>query len=186
MKRLFVALKINPDTEFLVGFARLRQSLSHERIKWVEEENIHITIKFLGETNEAFIADIKDVLEEIAHSTDDFEFRLNGLGIFGSSYNPRVVWMGIEPYDKLVFLMQRTRQAFTPLGFLVDRQHLVPHLTLGRIKVVRDKLFFQKTVDAFWDLSSQPMQSNSLILYESILRSTGPDYLSIETFPLKK
>jgi len=181
-----VYIKINPDPEFLDAFARLRQTLSHEKIKWVEEKNIHITVKFLGETEERLIPDISHVLKNLATSISVFTFRLEGLGVFGSSYNPRVVWTRIEPYDKLATLLKRAREEFESFGFQAGRQNLVPHLTLGRIKFLHDKLLFQKTVDASKDLSSQPLSADSLILYESILRPKGPEYFTIEMFPLKK
>ena len=186
MKRLFVAFKINPDPDFLSDFIRLRHSLSHEKIKWVEQKNIHITIKFLGETEERLIPDISQVLKNLAEATSSFSFHLAGLGVFGSSYNPRVIWTGIEPYDKLAALMKRAHLDFESIGFQAGRQNLVPHLTLGRIKYLQDKVFFQKILDKMKGISSRPMSVKNLILYESILWPKGPEYYSIETFLLKK
>ncbi|MBC8314350.1 MAG: RNA 2',3'-cyclic phosphodiesterase [Bacteroidales bacterium] len=186
MKRLFVAFNINPDPDFLSAFCRLRHALSHEKINWVEEKNIHITLKFLGETEERLIPDISQVLKNLTKATSSFTFRLAGLGVFGSSYNPRVIWTGIEPYDELATLMKRASLDFESLGFQTGRQNQVPHLTLGRIKYLQDKVFFQKILDKMKGISSHPVSVKHLILYESILRPKGPDYYSIETFLLKK
>jgi len=186
MKRLFVAFKINPDPNFLSDFVRLQHALSHEKIKWVEEKNIHITIKFLGETEERLIPDISQVLKNLTEANSSFTFRLAGLGVFGSSYNPRVIWTGIRPYDKLATLMKMASLDFESLGFQTGCQNLVPHLTLGRIKYLQDKVFFQKILDKMKGLSSRPVSVKNLVLYESILRPKGSDYFSIETFSLKK
>ncbi len=186
MKRLFVAIKILPDPEFLNEITRLRYSLSREKIKWVEEKNIHITVKFLGETDDRLIADILSISAKIADLTTSFSFQLSGLGVFGSSYKPRVIWVGIDPYDKLMAIMKRARLEFESLGYPIGRQNLVPHLTLGRIKSLQDKLSFQKKIDALKDISSQPLSADRLILYESILHPTGPEYVTIETFPFQK
>ena len=186
MKRLFLAIRINPDPKFLETITRLRYSLSGEKIKWVEEKNIHITIKFLGETDERLIADIRRVSGKIAELTDDFQFQLSELGIFGSSYKPRVIWVGINPHDKLAELMKKASLEFESIGYRAGRQNLVPHLTLGRIKAIQDKILFQKAIDKFKGLSSQTLSAKCLNLYESILRPAGPEYISIESFPLNK
>src|SRR5512138_131071 len=133
-KRLFIAIKIVPDRGFLEDFRELKSMLRHESVKWVEEHNIHVTLKFLGETEEKKIPAIVDAVLQVAGKTRPFGFSLQGLGVFGSSYNPKVVWTGIEPYQHLVELMRQVHEALEPLGFPRDRQNLVPHLTLGRVK----------------------------------------------------
>ncbi|MFH1295953.1 MAG: RNA 2',3'-cyclic phosphodiesterase [Bacteroidota bacterium] len=186
MKRLFVAIKIDPDTDFLQTFKEFRLSLSHEKIKWVEEQNIHITVKFLGETPENRIQGITETLRGLAESTENFSFSLTGLGVFGSSYNPRVIWVGIRPYDELANLLKNARDEFELLGFAGDRQNLVPHLTLGRVKYLADVKRFQQTLNRFNEISSLPIAAEKLILVESILRSSGPEYQSLAFYPLLK
>jgi len=186
MKRLFTAVKFFPDPDFLEAFRELRQAMAGEKIKWVEEQNIHITIKFLGETDERRIPEISGLLNHLADITPVFSFRLEGLGVFGSSYNPRVVWAGINPHHELLSLMKRVKQDFTKIGFPADRQNTVPHLTLGRIKFLRDRTFFQKTLDDFKQIESLPVTIREMILYESILHSSGPEYITTGTFPFKK
>ncbi len=184
MKRLFAAIKINPDMEFLNQIHSLEKSLQYERIKWVEGHNIHITLKFFGETEEKKIPGITVALRNVASVSKAFPFFLKNLGIFGSSYDPRVVWVGIEPYQELVSLMKRIHKELNPLGFESDRQNLVPHLTLGRIKNLQDKPLFQRNIERFKSIYSAEMRAESFILFESILTKDGPIYLALETFPL--
>jgi 2'-5' RNA ligase len=186
MKRLFAALKINPDKDFLNQLQQLKDKFRHERIKWVEEHNIHVTLKFLGETDEKKIPDIVRILEAVAGETPDFAFSLKNLGIFGSSYDPRVIWAGIEPFEELASLMRVTREKMAAIGFEPDRQNLVPHLTLGRIKALNDKKLFQTILDQNKSISSQEMKAGSIILYESILKKEGPVYAALQTFQLRK
>jgi 2'-5' RNA ligase len=185
-KRLFIAIKVNPDNGFLEEYRELRSMLRHEAIKWVEERNIHITLKFLGETGEEKIPVVTAAMEEVAAGNRSFQFSLQGLGVFGSSYNPKVVWTGIEPYDRLAALMEQVHKAMDPVGFPMDRQNLVPHLTLGRIKFLRDKLLFQKTLGDFKPISSEPMTADRIILFESILKKEGPEYVVLRTVPIQK
>jgi 2'-5' RNA ligase len=186
MKRLFVAIKFDPGKEFLKQLRELRSQFVCERIKWVEEHNIHITLKFFGETEEERIPVINRVLEEIAADTDVFSFSLQKLGIFGSSYNPRVVWVGIEPFAELAFIMKIISDKFTVIGYEPDRQNLVPHLTLGRIKFLKDKKLFQQTIDQKKEITSEVIMVDRFILFESILKKEGPVYLALKTFQLMK
>ena len=184
MKRLFAAVKISPGPDFLERFDELQGSLSFEKIKWVEKHNIHVTLKFFGETEESRLPQISAVLASVAGATGRFAFSLKGLGIFGSKYDPRVIWCGIEPYDVLLELMKTLHWELKVIGYEPDHQNLVPHLTLGRIKFLKDKPFFQETIDEFKDLHSGLITIEELILFESILRREGPDYIVLGKYPL--
>jgi 2'-5' RNA ligase len=186
MKRLFAAIKIVPDKVFIEQIHEIKRRLQHEQIKWVEEQNIHITLKFFGETEEARIPEISRVLGGVASVTDVFSFFLTNLGIFGSRYDPRIIWVGIEPYAKLISTMTLIRDRLEEIGYDADRQNLVPHLTLARIKALKDKQLFQKIIDEHKQISSQQIEIDRIILYESILKKEGPVYQALQTFQLKK
>jgi len=183
MKRLFAAIKIHPDKNFLDQFCQLKKQLGHEKIKWVEVHNIHVTLKFFGETEVKKMPDIESVLHRIAISHSPFAIRLVNLGVFGSRYDPRVVWVGIEPYDRLVKLMKDLHTELKTIGYEPDRQNLVPHLTIGRIKQLKDKQLFQDTIEKFKEISSSEMIASEFFLYESILKREGPVYTVQMTFP---
>ena len=184
MKRLFAAIKIHPDNTFLDTYREIKHALGYEKIKWVEENNIHITLKFFGETEEKQIPEISRVLQETGSITKGFSFFLKGLGVFGSSYEPRVIWAGIEPYRELAETMKKLQEGFREIGYDHDRQNLVPHLTLGRIKFLKDKLVFRKVVDDFRNISSGEIRVDSFILFESLLKREGPEYLPLKKFML--
>jgi RNA 2',3'-cyclic 3'-phosphodiesterase len=186
MKRLFTAVKINPGKPFLDALHLLESQLQHEKIKWVEDHNIHVTLKFFGETEEKKIPEINRVLQSVAECTRSFELTLRNLGIFGSSYNPKVIWAGIEPYHDLVDIMKKIQTELRTIGYEPDRQNIVPHLTLGRIKYLVDKSLFQKRINDFKELTSLPMEVSSFHLYESILKKEGPVYISLKTFSFQK
>lgn len=186
MKRLFIAIGIRPDRVFLSLLGEFRSLLIREQIKWVGLKNIHITVKFLGETEEERIPGIIMLLNKLAGSTPDFSFCLSGLGIFGSSYNPRVIWAGISPFEELAALMNMARKEFETLGYEADRQNLVPHLTLGRIRSLKNPRGFHAALERYREISSGPMEAGDLILFESKLRQSGPEYHTLAAVPLKK
>ena len=111
---------------------------------------------------------------------------MSGIGIFGSRYDPRVVWAGIEPPEPLASLMKIVQKEMEQHGFEPDRQNTVPHLTLGRIKFLKDKELFKKVIDIHRDLQSDFIKISESILFESILRKEGPQYISLGKFPFGK
>jgi len=182
MKRLFVAIKIEPDKEFLVLFRELKSLLLHERIKWVEEKNLHITLKFLGETPEQSIPGIDSLLSSYASVVAPFSYRLTGTGVFGSRYAPRVVWAGIEPFGEITSIMAKLQVDFEKIGYEKDRQNHIPHLTLGRINSLSDRVVFQRAIEKFRVFSGPEHVVNTMILFESILRPGGPEYRVINKY----
>ena len=186
MIRLFAALKINPDEEFIAKYHGLKNELKYEQIKWVEEHNIHVTLKFFGETEPRKIPEICSVLKKRSLVTPIIGMQLSGLGIFGSSYAPKVIWAGIEPYAAISALMKNIHDDLKTIGFEPDRQNLVPHLTLGRIKNLRDKTAFTRIIGIFKPISSSTIRIGEMFLYESILRREGPEYIVLENFPFLK
>ena len=183
MKRLFIAIKIEPDKGFLEQLFQLKLHLKHEKIKWVEEQNIHVTLKFLGDTESKKLPEITGALLKVAEEHSPFTIRLNTLGIFGSRYDPRVIWAGIEPYDHLVMLMKDVHSELKTAGFEPGRQNIVPHLTIGRIKEIKDKQLFQGILDKFRKISSDELNVRECVLFESILKREGPVYVVQGIFP---
>ena len=183
MKRIFAAVKIETDMNFLTSFRELRTTLGQESIKWVEDHNIHVTVKFFGETDEKQIPFISETLGEVSQNTPALKFRLSGIVIFGSKYQPRVIWAGIEPPGPLAQLMNVTQLEFEKSGYSSDRQNLVPHLTLGRIKYLKDKVLFQKAINKYAIITSEIIMVNECILFESILKREGPEYRVLGKFP---
>jgi 2'-5' RNA ligase len=184
MKRLFVAIKIYPTTEFLRIFSQLTSDLRHERIKWVEPHNIHITLKFFGETEENEIPAIKSALQLAASQSKVFTMKISRTGIFGSRYDPKVIWFGIERDSSLDLLARNTLEELKKAGWEPDRQNFVPHLTVGRIRELRDKEFFQQVIDQYRDAKIQEQLVKEVILYESILKPQGPTYISLAKFQI--
>jgi 2'-5' RNA ligase len=185
MKRLFVAVKIKPGPDLLNTLYRLKKELQYEKINWVDEKNLHFTLKFLGKTDEAEVTTITKALENIAQTTQAIDIRIENLGIFGSRYDPRVIWAGIESSETLLALGENVLNKLDEAGFKRDRQNFVPHITLGRIKHIRDKKLLKVVIDRNKDIWHQNDRINSIYLYESILRPEGPQYKVVKTFHLQ-
>lgn len=185
MKRLFIAVKIKPDPDFLKTFYRLKKELEYEKINWVDENNLHFTLKFLGKTENTQIDTIISTLGKIASKTQMIQMNIENLGIFGSRYDPRVIWAGIACNKPLLELAENVLNKLDEAGFKRDRQNFVPHITLGRIKHIRDKKQLKRIIDENKALLHQEDFVKQIYLYESILKPEGPDYKVVKTFDLQ-
>ncbi|HNX44183.1 MAG TPA: RNA 2',3'-cyclic phosphodiesterase [Bacteroidales bacterium] len=184
MKRLFAAIKINPSAGFTATVNSLVSELRYERIKWVETGNMHLTLKFFGETEEKRIPAINAALKAAASKTPAFTLRIGRTGIFGSRYDPRVIWFGIDPEPTLQQLAADVFAELEKAGWEPDRQNFVPHLTIGRIKELKDRLLFQDVIQKYRETFIQEQPVYEVILYESILQREGPQYIALQKFPL--
>lgn len=185
MKRIFAAIKVTPSEAFLSRYYSLKKSLEGEKIKWVEPENIHITMKFFGETPEHHIPAIHAALEKAAALSDPFDFNIMNTGIFGSSYKPRVIWFGIEPVDGIVRLAESIFDQLQEIGVERDRQNFVPHLTVARIKFLDNRKHFQEVIIHYREGHIQKEEVNKFHLFESHLSPQGPKYGILSSYSLK-
>jgi 2'-5' RNA ligase len=176
MKRLFVAVKIEPDTRLLETYNALRYALQFEKISWVKPGNFHITLKFLGKTPEEKLPDIRKALKETTAQQQPFTLNLAGTGLFGSSYNPRVIWFGTENNAALKQLGEAVLNTLDAAGFPRDRQNFVPHLTIARIRKIEHKKMFREALATHRNDFLQKQAIDKVILYESLLKPSGAVY----------
>ncbi len=186
MKRLFAAIPVHAEEETLRSISSMRHALQDERIRWIPSENMHLTLKFFGNTPGKKIRSICDALSAATSDFPDFPLEIDRMGIFGSQHNPRVIWMGFREEEPLYQLKKQITEELENIGLYEDRQNFVPHLTIARIKKLNDKRFFQKVIDKHKNRFHKQTQANDLILFESILKSTGAVYKEVERFPFKK
>ncbi|NVN94804.1 MAG: RNA 2',3'-cyclic phosphodiesterase [Bacteroidetes bacterium] len=184
MKRIFLAIKITPSKKLNDLFQSLHSELISEKIKWVDSNNLHLTLKFFGETEEIKIDEISFFIRNIISSTASFSFDISNLGIFGSNYQPKIVWLGINNSKALINLANTLLNNLKTIGFERDRQNFVPHLTLGRINYLTDKELFNKIIKNNNISNIQTVTVTEIFLFESILRKEGPMYKLIRSFKL--
>lgn len=185
MKRLFLAIPIKTaDNGFVPLLDGLKFRLAHEqRISWVKPNNIHLTLKFIGDTPAHKIPDIIEAVGEMLKNHKSFTMDFNRTGIFGSRYAPRVIWLGMQDAPQELYdIEEDTLSTFDRLGFLRDRQNFVPHITLGRIKDLCEKQYFQKVVAGIEQKTYIKQEVNEIILFQSFLRPEGAVYKSLKVY----
>lgn len=182
MKRTFIAIKIHPQKSLISFINRLKTKLYNGKINWINYENFHITLKFIGETGDAKIIEIDSELKKICNCNYAFDINLQGVGVFGSRYQPKVIWCGINKSDAMTNLAIRIHNAMEIIGFPKDRQNFVPHLTLARIKSINNKIILLNEIEEFKNTFFQKVVVNEFILFESILKETGAKYREINNY----
>lgn len=184
MKRTFIGIKINPGDEFLNAYTKLRNELENEKIKWVDSDNFHLTLFFLGDTDEKQIENVTLKLSNIIDNFNQFTIDLKGLGVFKNFSRPRVLWGGIYDYETMVRLKKAIDNEMVQLGFEPDNREFKPHLTIGRIKFIRNKDRLKKLVLENEDKFFDKLRVDEVTYYESVLHPQGPEYIPIEKYKL--
>jgi 2'-5' RNA ligase len=185
MKRIFIALKVEEGATLLEMFSALKSALKNDIIKWTSIDNIHITLAFLGDTQESLINDISVMLAEKCHGYGKFSLTLKGCGIFRNFSDPRIIWTGIEPSSRLIALNESIMTGLKMLNIKMEDRPYNPHLTLGRIKHLNDKDLLKHFIDRFLNIELQTVPVSEVILYESILTQSGPVYKPLAKFSLE-
>ncbi len=184
MKRLFCAIKLTANEKLKALMESFRSRLHNERINWVDPENLHITLKFFGDTPGKTEGDIITALREAASGISAFSLRLSGFGTFGNRQMPKVIWVAAESGGRLEGLYDAINNNIGPLGYHPDRKHFVPHLTIGRIKHINRQDTLENLIEQHRDSETGELFVSSFYLFQSILRPEGPLYIIRKEFQL--
>lgn len=182
--RTFIAIKIKPEKNLSDLFNVFKKSLKGEEIRWVDIDNLHLTLRFLGETNKEQIDEIGKLLETISENFQPFIIGLKGVGYFKSKKQPRVLFLNVENDFILRELAGKIEDKLNELNFGEKGKIFTPHVTIGRFKFITDKIFFYSQVKRFVDTKIQQVTVSEIIFYQSILSSEGPTYLPIKIVTL--
>jgi RNA 2',3'-cyclic 3'-phosphodiesterase len=185
MKRIFAAIKVVPDKQIVELYKKARNEFVQESINWVNTENLHLTLKFFGDTPETKIESITDSLLAASKLNHSFTFTITGLGSFGSQRFPKIIWLGIENSLDIIELYNSVNDHLKPLGYLPDKPNFKPHLTIGRIKKLRQVELLHQLETKYENFVFQNVRVENFALYQSILKPTGPVYKTLETFELE-
>jgi RNA 2',3'-cyclic 3'-phosphodiesterase len=180
--RTFIAIKIEPEQKLIKQFRTFKTFFKDERINWVPEDNFHLTLRFIGNTTHEQLCALVERLNEVAVEQTSFAFKIEGAGYFKSKGNPRVLFLKIKEEEALKKLAEEVESAVTEIGFHAELKPFRPHLTLGRIKFLKNRNRFYAIIGEMPETVCQHVQVSEFVLYQSILRTEGPIYKSIQTF----
>lgn len=132
--RIFIAALLPEDVICWMG-DYLRGIKPHvDGVKWEKPEKLHLTLKFLGETQEQTASKISELLGQISENYSPFRTKVTRLGGFPGMENPRILYLGLEHKEGLSTFQKEVESALEPLGFPKERKRFIPHVTIGRVK----------------------------------------------------
>jgi len=154
-------------------------------VNWVKPENIHLTLKFLGEVDEDRIPSIKGVVREGLQGERSLFLSLDGLGVFPNPRAPRVIWVGIEGEgERLKRLQEKLESAMEEEGFPREARSFSPHVTLGRVRSRGGALGLMDLIHGLGRVQLGSYSARSIELMRSQLQPAGAIYSIMEAFPL--
>lgn len=166
MIRLFVAVDLPENTKEELG----RICFGLPGAKWVPPDQLHLTLRFIGEVDGGLFREIREDLEHV--EARGFPMRLQGLGYFPPRQEPRVLWVGMEKSELLLQLRKRVDRQLAQLGVPPEKRNFSPHITIARLRetpLVRLTNFLSG--NALFSLPE--FQVDSFYLYSSILTPKG-------------
>jgi len=184
--RLFIAVEIPIEIKQQLLHIKEQSQFKKLPVKWVEEENLHLTLKFIGEFPEKRLPELKQAILKGIYDSGGGEISLTvrGIGFFHSKGNVRVIWAGIEADQALQRLVKNLDAKLSKLGIKPEEREFVPHLTLARAKGEVKVLKISEHLKLFSDKDYGGVLSKQIILMRSELFSSGPKYTKIEEFNL--
>jgi 2'-5' RNA ligase len=132
--RLFVALNLPKKERDRIHRAARTLRDQGLPVRWIDAEQYHLTLKFLGEVRSDRVERIEAILDRVATGSPPFSVDLTGFGAFPTVRRPRVLWLGVEPTPALRCLKQDVEWALSDAGFDRETRAFHPHLTLGRVE----------------------------------------------------
>ena len=179
--RLFVALEIPAAVR--ENFASLLQELRavDSRPRWVRSENLHVTLRFIGEVRTERVDAIREALSTV-RSPSPVALEFHGLGFFPHEKKPRVFWAAMSASDNLAQLAVDVDAAVVKTGVPREERAFSPHLTLARFDEPRISMELSGAVERVAGREFGALETSEFHLYESKTKASGPEYKRLATF----
>jgi RNA 2',3'-cyclic 3'-phosphodiesterase len=184
-QRTFLALDL--DEAIRRHLVRTQQELDRAgaMVRWTGQEQLHVTMKFLGDVPDEDVPGVCEMAREIAAGVEAFDFQVAGLSSSPPAGHMRMVWVGIQdPTGRMAELNDRLEEAAEVMGFKRENRRFNPHLTLGRVKSGERVPELRRAVAAVAETAFGTQGADELVVYSSQLTPDGPIYAAMARVPL--
>lgn len=179
MHRLFVALR--PPVSARASLRACMGGVPGAR--WQDNEQLHLTVRFVGEVTTPCAEDIAAALSGVAAPAP--EVTITGVGTFDRRGRVDTIWARVEPTPPLLALHRKVDQALTRAGIAPDQRRFTPHITLARSgRAGADPVALSRWMEANAAMALPPFTATHLLLYESRLGREGASYEAVARWPL--
>lgn len=189
--RAFIAVNLSPEILDRIEQVALdlKTRMDSVPIRWVPIENIHLTLKFLGNVSTANLEILKDILGKAVSSHHECDISVGGIGVFPKPHNPRVVWVGMEVPQELIALQHSIEIETARLGYSREHRPFSPHLTFGRVSrnaSTQDVHIIAEILENYKVGFLGATRVRNVYLYRSDLKPEGAEYTPIYTAALNE
>jgi len=174
-RRIFIGVPVKLDEDFNCDLQDLRYALAGNRITWVNQLNMHITIHFLGDLNTIELNQLLTDFNRFDFS-GSISLQVSGLDIFGTLYQPKVLFARVKDEQEWQHLYDLVFEKFNLPNLNIEKKPYKPHLTLGRIRQVFDQNSFKNIADDFKNGFKLYQDKLWICVYESHLTPEGSRY----------
>lgn len=178
--RTFIAIALPHDIKESLEHLQKTLKTAGADVKWVEPNNIHLTLKFLGEVDEKKVERIEAILEETAGAHSSYHIRVSGAGAFPRISSPRVIWVGMDyGVDETTQIAKELEVKIAKIGIPKENRPFSCHITIGRTRSGMNLQKLAEKLQALHTTSGIPPQEfpvTKLTLYKSTLTPPGPVY----------
>ena len=175
--RAFIAIELPDSVKTLLGQVQQELKSLGLKARWVRAQNIHLTLKFLGDINAGDIDSIGNAMADAAAGCATLTLKIGGIGFFPGIQRPRVVWVGLGGDIPNLLNMQRNLEdRLATVGFAKEKRSFKAHLTLGRFRQAANSDTVHRILKDFIDLGSHQFMAGRITLFKSVLKPSGAVY----------
>lgn len=182
--RTFIAIELSRGIQDKLNALEDKLNFGSPDVKWVKPENIHLTLKFLGETDEKKLGPIKEALNKSAQRFKVFTLEISHLGAFPSLGSPRVIWVGTDNNNSILEMVKILDEELEKFGFPKEKRDFQPHLTLGRARSPKNINILKDSLGKNSDFNAGILEVRHISLIESRLTPSGPIYTTLDNIGL--
>lgn len=180
--RAFIAADVD-TTPRLMDMKRSLGDLGAQ-LKLVDLENIHLTLKFLGDTDEGLVENIVEIMKTSVEGVEPFTMELRGTGVFPNPNYMKVLWVGLDNAEPLISIAKKIDNGTSELGFKREKKGFHPHITVARVKGPRKKNQVQQILRDYQNETFGSQYVDCIRLKKSVLSREGPTYSTVEEVKL--
>ena len=179
--RTFLALEIDDATRDALLKVQGGVEAAGAKVKWVERENLHVTMNFLGDVGDEMLSRVCAIAAAVAAEFEPFDFEVRGaVCVPPKGKQLRMIWAGVsEPTGALSRLYDKLATAFEGLGFRQEERAFKPHITLARVKYAPNAEGFRRSVEQWAQTNFSLQHADELVVLSSQLTADGPVYAPI-------
>lgn len=186
LMRLFIAVDVGDEVRSNLTAEQVLINKLYPGVKWVAPEAIHLTLAFLGDVWGNNVDAIAQVLEQVGKTRMGFGMTIQGLGTFGSTKSPHVIWAGInEGGEAITTLQRRIAESFISLNMTLESRPFHPHVTIGRIKTSHDATKLNLKLEECKSTVYGKIKVDHFNLMRSLIHSQGVTYSVLREFALQ-